>query len=68
MLKDSKIVKERARIYKLVFVHPYLSGFLLPPFFTYLAMQIFVLFFLIPELLGVFSCILPVYLSCAFAL
>jgi hypothetical protein len=38
---------------ELVFLKPYLSGSLLPPFSTSLAMQIFVLFLLVLDLLGV---------------
>jgi hypothetical protein len=59
------IAREPARIYGLVSLNPYLSGSLLMPFSMSLALQIFVLFFLVLDLLGVFSCIIPVYLGCA---
>jgi hypothetical protein len=39
-LKASIIKRERAQIYGLVFLKPYLSGSMLPPFSMYLAMQI----------------------------
>ena len=49
------IERERAWIYKLVFLNPYVSGSLLLPFSMSLAMLI----------VGCFFCIFPVYLGCA---
>jgi hypothetical protein len=46
------------------FLNSYLSGSLLLPFSMSLAMQIFVLFFLVHDLHGVFSHILSMYLGC----
>jgi hypothetical protein len=65
-LEASMIKRGRGRIYGLVFSKPYLSGSLLPPYLVSLAMQIFFLFFLVLDLLGVFSCILHVYLGSAY--
>jgi hypothetical protein len=53
MLEALMIKSEQARIYGLVFLKPYLSGSLLPPFSMSLAMQISVLFFLVLDLQGV---------------
>jgi hypothetical protein len=58
------IVGERAWIYGLVFLNSYLSGSLLLPLSMSLALQIFVLFFLVLDLYGVFSHILSMYLGC----
>jgi hypothetical protein len=59
-LEASVIKIERAQIYGLVFLKPYLSRSLLPPFFMSLAMHTYVLFFIL-DLLGVslvnFMCI-----------
>lgn len=61
-LEASMIKRGRGQIYGLVFSKPYSSGSLLPPYLASLAMQIFFffLFFLVLDLLGVFSCILRV--------
>jgi len=57
MLEASVVKREQARIYELVFSKPYLSGALLPLYPMSPTMQAFVLFFLVLDLLGVFSCI-----------
>jgi hypothetical protein len=64
MLEASMIKRKRAWFYRLVFSKPYLSGTLLPLYPVCLAMQIFVLFFPVPNLLGVVSGILLVCLGC----
>jgi hypothetical protein len=65
MFKASLIKRERGRIYRPVFSKPNLIGALLPVYPVSLAMQIFVLFFLVLDLLGVLFYILLVYLGCA---
>jgi hypothetical protein len=47
MLKASIIERERAGMYRLVFLNPYLSGSLLLPFSMSLVVLIFVVFFLV---------------------
>jgi hypothetical protein len=66
MLKASMIKREREWVYGPIFSKPYFSGALLPLNPMSLYFQIFDLFFLVLDLLGVVSCIL-MYLGCGLA-
>jgi hypothetical protein len=63
--RNFNVQGRRVRIYGHVFSKPYLSGPFLALYPVSLAMQIFVFFFLVLDLLGVFSCIFSLYLGCA---
>jgi hypothetical protein len=63
-LKASMIKRERARIDGFVFLKPFLSGSLLPHFSMSLVMQIFVLFFIVLDLLGISLAYVPCTWGC----